>query len=67
MHQQRQHIVFAGESGHIIAERAGVDLHTLTSQHSDYGILQTIHIHLDVNFQGFVGFGLVPVGAELVP
>ena len=67
MHQQRQHIVFAGESGHIVAECTGVDLYTLASKHSDHSILQTIHIHLDVNFQGFVGFGLVPVGAELVP
>ena len=67
MHQQRQHIVFAGESGHIVAECTGVDLYTLASKHSDHSILQTIHIHLDVNFQGFVGFSLVPVGAELVP
>ena len=67
MHQQGQNIVFAGKGGHVIAESARVDFYGFACQHSDNRILQAIHIHLDINFQGFIGFGLIPIGAEFVP
>ena len=62
MHQQSQHIVTSGKGGHVIRKGAGVDFNPLSCQHLDHGVLETVHVHLDVDLEGFVGFGLVPVG-----
>ena len=67
MDKQSQHIVFGSEGSHIVGKRAGIDAYRIPCQHFHHGVFQTVHVHLDIDFERFIGFGLVPVGAELVP
>ena len=62
MHQQGKYIIPTSKGSHVIRKGAGVDFNTLTCQHFDHCVLEAVHIHLDVDLQRLVGFGLVPIG-----
>ena len=66
MNEQCQHIVLCRKGRHIVAERTGADTHRFSAQHAYDRVFPAIHVHLNVDFERFIGFGLVPVGTELM-
>ncbi len=61
MDQQGKHIVLAPESHHIILEFVGVDAAASAAEHFYNIVFQTIKIHADIFFQGFVRLRACPV------
>lgn len=44
-----------------------MDLHAVACQHAYHRVLETIHVHLDIDFERSIGFRLAPTGTKLMP
>ena len=64
MDQQGQHVICRMEAGHVIAEGLCIDHLAFSCQKFYDGIPQPVKVHGDIDFEGFIGLCLVPVGVE---